>query len=63
MEAPASKRQRSAGGEAAAAGCLGSAGVPQTSDGGWRACAAFLLSAMMLGRRKLLLVMMLLLTL
>ena len=64
MEAPATKRQRSDGGEAAAAAeGVGPVVGPQTSDGGWRASAAFSLSAVMLGRRKLLLVVMLLLTL
>ena len=60
----ATKRQRSDGGEAAAAAeGVGPVVGPQTSDGGWRASAAFSLSAVMLGRRKLLLVVMLLLTL
>ena len=67
MEAPATKRhQRSDGGEAAAPAAAEGVGPvvgPQTSDGGWRASAAFSLSAVMLGRRKLLLVVMLLLTL
>ena len=66
MEAPATKRQRSDGGEAAAPAAAEGVGPvvgPQTSDGGWPASAAFSLSAVMLGRRKLLLVVMLLLTL
>ena len=68
MEAPATNeasavRRTEAKVAAAAAEGVGPVVGPQTSDGGWRASAAFSLSAVMLGRRKLLLVVMLLLTL